>query len=338
MEEKKFLYDLLMSTGVSGHEEQVQEKVAAHMKGYAHEVWTDEIGDVVGVYNPDSPVRILLAAHADEIGLVVTDITEDGFLTVTKTGGIYSRTYPGQKVRVVSQAGMVYGSVVHHSSMSDHKDLKPSDLLLDIGAASEQEAKTWVRPGDYAVFDTDYRPLLGNRMTARALDDRIGIFCITQAMRRAAERGCQIGIYTASTVGEETSKNGAYWVSRRVKPTASIVVDVTGTSDYQGTSSSEGGRIRLGGGPALLHHPLSHKTLNDLLMETAAVENIPLQFEVGAGRTCTDADQIHFSNEGVPTAVVSIPLRYMHTPGEVCDMQDVEHSIELLAGMLCKMK
>ena len=156
-------------------------------------------------------------------------------------------------------------------------------------------------------------------------------------MKRAAERGCKTGVYAASTVGEETSKNGAYWVSRRVKPTASMVVDVTGTSDYQGISS-DGGKIILGGGPALLHHPLSHKKLNALLLETAKAQNIPVQFEVGAGRTCTDADQIHFSNEGVPTAVVSIPLRYMHTPGEVCDMEDVENGIELLAGMLCRMK
>lgn len=338
MEEKQFLYDLLMATGVSGHEEQVQEKVAAHMKGYAHEVWRDEIGDVVGVLNPHSPVKILLAAHADEIGLVVTDITEDGFLSVAKTGGIDCRTYPGQKVRVISQSGTVHASVVHYSGMGEKKDLKPSDLLLDMGASSGKEAKAWVRPGDYGVFDTDYRPLFGNRLSARALDDRIGVFCITQAMKRAAEQGCKNGIYAASTVGEETSKNGAYWVSRRVKPTASIVVDVTGTSDYEGTSSREGGKIRLGGGPALLHHPLSHKKLNALLMETAEAEHIPVQFEVGAGRTCTDADQIHFSNEGVPTAVVSIPLRYMHTPGEVCDMQDVEHGIGLLAGLLCRMK
>lgn len=338
MEEKQFLYDLLTATGVSGQEERVQEKVAAYMKEYAHDVWIDEAGDVIGVLNPDSPVKILLAAHADEIGLVVTDITEEGFLRVTKTGGIYSGTYPGQKVRVVSRSGTSCASVVHYSGLEDKKNLQPSDLFLDIGAASGQEARTRVQPGDYAVFDTDYRPLLGSRLSARALDDRIGIFCIVQAMKRAAGRGCRVGVYAASTVGEETSKNGAYWVSSRVKPTAAIVVDVTGTSDYQGTDSGEGGNIRLGGGPALLRHSISHKKLNALLEETAREKNIPVQFEVGAGRTCTDADQIHFSNEGVPTAVVSIPLRYMHTPAEVCDMQDVEYEIELLAGVLCGMK
>lgn len=337
MEEKQFLYELLTTTGVSGQEERVQEKVAARLKGYAQDVWTDEIGDVVGVMNPDSPVKILLSAHADEIGLVVTDITEDGFLCVTKTGGIYSGTYPGQKVRVASRSGIIYASVVHSGGMEERKNLKPAELILDMGASSGKEAKAWVQPGDYAVFDTDYRPLLGDRLSARALDDRIGIFCITEAMRRAAERGCKTGIYAASTVGEETSKNGAYWVSRRVKPTAAIVVDVTGTSDYEGVGSRECGNIRLGGGPALLRHPLSHKKLNALLMETAQKENIPVQFEVGAGRTCTDADQIHFSNDGVPTAVVSIPLRYMHTPGEVCDMRDVENEIKLLAGTLCRM-
>lgn len=336
MDEKQFLYDLLTETGVSGQEERVQEKVAAHLKGYAHNVWTDEIGDVVGVLNQDSPVKILLAAHADEIGLVVTDISEDGFLWVTKTGGIYTRTYPGQKVRVMTRSGIIYASVVHSGAMDEKKEVKATELVLDIGASSGEEAGKWVRPGDYGVFDTDYRPLLGNRLSARALDDRVGIFCITQAMKRAAERGCRTGVYAASTVGEETSKNGAFWVSRRVKPTAAIVVDVTGTSDYEGTGSREGGNIRLGGGPALLRHPLSHKKLTTLLMEIAEEEKIPVQFEVGAGRTCTDADQIHFSNDGVPTAVVSVPLRYMHTPGEVCDMGDVDHVIELLAELCVK--
>ena len=335
---RQFLYDMLTVPAFSGHEKRLQNVIADHMKDYAHQMVTDEIDDLVCVLNPDHPVKILLAAHADEIGLVVTDIAEDGFLTVAKSGGIYCDTYPGQKVRVCSGKGVVYGSVLHHGSLWEKKERTPSDLLIDIGAASAKEASQWVSPGDVVVFDTDYRELLGNRLTARALDDRIGIFCIMEALKQAAGKGCRAGIYCASTVGEETSKNGAYWVSRQVEPARAIVVDVTGTSDYRKTERGEFGNIRLGGGPVLLHHPLSHRKMTADLAGMAAEGGIPVQFEVGAGRTCTDADQIHFSNHGVPTAVVSIPLRYMHTPGEVCDMGDVENCINLLAEMLCRIE
>lgn len=334
----KFLYDMLQTTAVSGHEEALQDKVIDYMRESSHQILKDGIHNVVCALNPESSARILITAHADEIGLVVTAVTEDGFLSVTKTGGIYCGTYPGHKVRVVTRQKTLYGSVLHHHELAGKKDLSPADLLIDIGASSKAEAEEWVTPGDFVVFDTDYRTLLGNRLSARALDDRIGIFCIMEALKKAGERGCEVGVFCASTVGEETSKNGAFWVSSSLKPAIAIVVDVTGTSDYEGIKSSEGGDIKLGKGPVLLHHPLSHKKINDHLIKAAEHSGISIQAEVGAGRTCTDADQIHFSNQGVPVAVVSVPLRYMHTPGEVCDRMDVEGCIDLLAEFLCQMK
>lgn len=337
MMDEKFLFEMLETPSVSGYEEVLQKKVAEHMKTHCDGVFTDEIGDVVCVLNPDSRVRVLLSAHADEIGLVVSEITPEGFLHVVRAGGIYCETYPGQKVRVLGEEGVLYGSVLENRELAKKTDLAPKDLIIDIGASDRKEARTHVAPGTPVIFDTDYRRLLGNRLTARALDDRIGVFCIMEALKLAGKKGCRAGVYCASTVGEETSKHGAYWVSSRVKPTLAVVVDVTYASDYEGMDENESGKVILGGGIALCSNPFSHKMVNKLLEEAASDLGYPWQMEVGMGKTCTDADEIHVSCEGVPTALVSIPLRYMHTPAEVCDWRDVEGCIETLAQFLCRL-
>lgn len=331
-----FLENILSEISVSGCEEPVQEVVKAYMTDYADEIREDEIGDVVCVLNPKSGTRIMLSAHADEIGAVVSNVTEKGRIQVVGRGGIIPFTYPGQQVQIRTKEKMVYGVVEARRESFDNKELKAKDFLVDIGAGTREEAFAQISLGDAVVLDTHIRRMMNGRITARALDDRLGVFIIMEALRRAKEKGCSAGVYAASTVGEETTKNGAYWCAARIRPDLAVVVDVTYCSDYGDRDTSEAGTVVLGGGPVLCNSPVVAKKLNDKMEDCAAGNGIPLQREAEGGLTHTDGDRIHFAGEGVPLVLVSIPLRYMHTPAEVADGKDVENCIELIAEFLCR--
>lgn len=278
----------------------------------------------------------MLSAHADEIGLMVTRITGEGRIQAIERGGIIHGTYPGQKVRILTKNGTVYGVVEGSREIFKKESLKAADFIIDIGATSKEEAENVVSLGDSIVLDSGVRDLMNERIAARALDDKIGVFIIMEALKRAKEKGCHVGVYAAATVGEETTKNGAFWSSARIQPTAAVVVDVTYCTDYSGVSNpAESGDVLLGGGPVLCNSPLVAKRLNGQMEEAAERMGIFTQREAASNWSYTDGDKIHFSNEGVPTVLVSIPLRNMHTPGEIADMKDVEGCIEMIAEFLC---
>jgi len=329
-----FLTNLLSSISVSGYEEPVQEVVEAEMKNYADEIRRDEMQNLTCVLNPDSDVRIMLSAHADEIGLMISNIREDGRLQVIDRGGIVPATYPGRQVRIKTKNGEVYGVVEAYRSLFKDENLGTKQFLIDIGAKDKEDALNYVSLGDPIVPDTPIRKLANGKFTARALDDRLGVYIIMEALKRAKELGCKVGIYAASTTGEETTKTGAYWTSARIQPTMAIVVDVTYTSDCSGMDPAEMGTVCLGEGPVLCNSPIVVKALNEKMEECAKKAGISVQREAASRLSYTDGDQIHFSNQGVPMVLVSIPLRYMHMPAEVADEKDVEGCIELIAQFL----
>lgn len=331
---KQFLYTLLDSMSVSGHEIPLQKKVIAEMTPWCDEIRTDYTGNVISILNPDAPFKVLLAAHIDEIGMVITHIEENGLLRMGRSGGSQPRTYPGHQVVVYGKAGKVYGSVVNHSGL-DKAELKVDELYVDIGAKNESDARKFVQEGDPIHLNTYHQELLNGYLSARAVDDRGCAFIILEALKRAKERGCKIGVYAATTVGEETTMRGAYWAASAIKPNAAIAVDVTFASDYPGMEPKTSGSVKLGSGPVLCNGSIVSKKLNQLLMVCANVKGIPYQLETYMGYTHTDADKIHFSGVGVPTALVSLPLRYMHSPSEVCHLDDIENAIKLLAEFLC---
>ncbi len=335
--DRKFLYEMLSTASVSGTEVELEKKIYQYMKAYADEVRGDEIGDVTAVLNANSPVKVLLTGHADEIGLMVTAIRGDGMLSVCKIGGIYPSTYPGHKVRVLTKQGVLYGAVVITRSLMKKSDMDASDLIIDIGAFSKEEAEKAVSVGDRVIFDTDYREMLNECITGRALDDRLGAFIVMEVLKQAKKDGCHVGVYAAATVGEETSMNGAYFVSQRVKPTMAIAVDVTYVSDYAGTDPADTGDVRLGKGPVLCVNPTHHPEMNKRLKEAADHCGISIQWETASGRTGTDGDVMHKSGDGVPVALVSIPLRYMHSSAEVASLRDVEDCIHVLAKFVCEL-
>ena len=331
---KEFLYELLDSMSVSGHEIELQKKVIAHMRPFCDEIRTDATGNVISVLNPDAPFKVMLAAHIDEIGLIVTHIQENGLVRVARAGGIRPLVYPGHQVVLCGYKDSVYGAVVHNDAMQK-KELKAEDLIIDIGAKDATEAREHIREGDPVHLNTYHQELLNGHLCARAIDDRGCAFIILEALKRAKDLGCKVGVYCATTVGEETTMRGAYWAAARVEPDVAIAVDVTYAQDYPGGDPVESGDVKLGKGPTLCNGSMANRKLNDLLRAVAKEHDLPTQEESFVGRTGTDADKIHFVGRGITTALLSLPLRYMHAPAEVCSLKDVENAIELLARFLC---
>lgn len=328
---KVFLFDMLQTASVSGNETELEKKIYDYMQGKADLVTVDELGCVTAAVNPEAEFKVLAAGHADEIGLMVSAISSDGMLMVTRIGGIYPTTYPGHKVRIHTKNGVIFGAVANSRDISKNKELKASDLRIDIGAANREDALKYVELGDTVTFDTDVRELLNGCITGRALDDRLGAFIVMEALAKAKETGASVGCYAVATTGEETTGNGAYFTASRVKPNIVIAVDVTYTSDNCGISEAETGDISLGKGPVLCNNPSIHKKVNGHLRECARKLGISVQIEAASGHTGTDGDIMHKTGIGVPFALISIPLRYMHNPAEVGSLKDVQDCIDLLA-------
>ena len=327
---KDFLFELLRTGSVSGNEVELEKKIYDYMQDKADLVTVDELGNVTAIVNPDAQFKVLLAGHADEIGLMVSAVGSDGMLMVTKIGGIYTTTYPGHKVRIHTKNGIIYGAVGNSRQIAKNKDLEASDLRIDIGAKDREDALKYVALGDTVTFDTDVRELLNDCITGRALDDRIGAFIVMEALAEAKRRGASVGCYAVTTTGEETTGNGAYFTASRVKPNIAIAVDVTYTSDNCGISAAEAGDISVGKGPVVCNNPSIHKKVNQHLRACAQKLNMPVQTEAASGRTGTDGDIMHKTGIGVPFALVSIPLRYMHNPAEVGSLKDIQDCIDLL--------
>ena len=232
---------------------------------------------------------------------------------------------------------MVSGVVATSADLLKKDKIEASDLLVDIGAATKEEAQQVVSIGDPVCADVGVRELQNDCFTCRALDDRTGAFVVLEAAKEAAEAGAKLGIYAATTVGEETSGRGAYYASARIKPDCAIAVDVTWASDAPGTDPADTGEVKLGGGPVLCIASVVNKKMNALLQRTAEELGIAVQWEIATGRTGTDGDTANRAGEGIPMALVSIPLRYMHSSVEVGSWKDIEDCIHLLSGFLVRL-
>jgi endoglucanase len=331
------LRDLLTAVGPSGREGPAAAVWREAGAGFA-EVSSDTLGtSFARVAAGDGAPTLALVGHIDEIGVSITHIGDDGLLAFSVLGGFDPEQMLGQRVLIQARDGTVTGVVgrrlLSREERSDRPALKPSDLHIDVGATSGEDAERLVRPGDVAVWEGEPVELPNNRIASRALDNRLGAYAVLEAARRVgAEGGAQVDVVAVAAVQEELGYDGARTAAFALDPQVAIAVDVTWSTNAPGGNPKRVGKVELGGGAAVTVGPVVNPVVSDLLRETADAEGIAHCVEVYSDRTQTDADAFHVSRAGVPTGVVSVPVRYMHSPVELCSLDDLEAVIALVTA------
>ena len=337
---EEFLCKLLKTPSPSGYELEIQKLVMEEMKPFADKVYTHQNYNVIHAINIDSKMKVLLSGHIDEIGLVINEIKDNGTCRVERTGGVRSYMYMGQHVEVIvrrdGKVTKVPGVFGYLPDMGK-KEIEVRDLVLDLGTKSKEETLKLVNVGDPVIHMNDYVKLFGSMFSARALDDRLGAFICLEVLKRVKERGSKIGVYASTTVGEETTGRGAQAAAYQVKPTCAIIVDVTYANDLPYRENLSG-TVALGKGPALCIGSEMNQVMFERMKKAAAKLNMEVQYELAPSRTFTDTDDIYHSEAGIPSYLVSIPLRYMHSSVEVCDLKDSEEIIELITEFICELE
>jgi tetrahedral aminopeptidase len=340
-----FLKSLLETPSPSGYESTVQQIVRDYVSGFADEVRTDLHGNVIVAKNPGSPLRVMLAGHCDQIGLIVQHIDDDGFLYIQPIGGWDLQMLIGQRMTVWTVAGPVFGVIarkpIHLLSEEERKQVpKMKDLWLDIGAANKEEANKIVRIGDAVTVELGSHAMRNNMAVSPAMDDKAGCWVVIEAMRRACKNSAKklaCGLFSVSTVQEELGLRGARTSAFGVDPHVGVAVDVTHATDCPTIEKKEEGDVRLGRGPVIHRGPnMNHKLVERLI--TAADENkIAYQLAASARATGTDANAIQINRAGVATGLISIPNRYMHSPVEMISLDDIDRAADLLARFVEKL-
>ncbi len=337
-----FLRQLVETPSPSGFEQPVQRLIHRQLEGIADELRLDVMGNLMACLKGTGGPRVMLAGHCDEIGFMVQYVDERGYLYFGAIGGVDPHLSPGQRVHIHTDQGIVPGVIgkkaIHLIEQKDRDNvIKLKQQYIDIGAGNRAEVEKLVSIGDPVTFAVGLQPLQGRRVTARAFDDKMGAFIVTEVMKQVKASGSiAADLYGVSTVQEEVGLRGGVTSSYGVNPQVGIVVEVTHATDYPEVEQNSIGRVELGKGPVLARGANINPVLFKLLVETARAEKIPVQI-VGIPRaTGTDANVMQLSRGGVATALLGIPLRYMHTPVETLDLGDLELAIRLLTAVVSR--
>jgi putative aminopeptidase FrvX len=337
-----FLERLLDAAGPSGFEVRAARVWRDEAAKFADDVQVDVNGNSFATVNPGGSPRVMLAGHIDEIGLQITHIGTDGFVYVAEIGGWDPQVLVGQRVRILGSKGFVIGVIgkkaIHLIEPEERtKATKTKSLWVDVGASSREDVgKLGIRVGDPMVIDQDLVRLGGDRIASRAIDDRIGAFIVMEALRMLAADPPAASTTAVATVQEEIgySGGGARTSAWALEPDVAIVVDVTFSTDVPDADKKELGDHSLGGGPVLSRGSASHDVVYEMLARVAEAKKIPFSVQAAPKATRTDADGIYLTRRGVPTGLVSIPNRYMHSPNEVVSLSDVENAARLIAAFV----
>jgi putative aminopeptidase FrvX len=332
------LRSLLTATGPSGYETAPARAFAEACAPFA-DVETDVMGTVTArVKGTGGGPSVAIVGHIDEIGLIVTHVDDKGYLYFVGVGGWDPVILVGQRVAVTTKDGVIAGVVgkkpIHLLKPDERKAAaEMKDLHIDIGAKDGDEARALVRIGDVAVIAGDPVELPNDRVVSRAMDNRLGCFVAYEAARLVAEAGGAAGdVIAVAAVQEEITFAGARTFAHAVRPDVALVVDVTHATDAPGIDEKENGTHPFGSGPVIERGSTIHPAVSERLIETAEAEEIPFTLSASARFTGTDADAIHISRNGIPTGLISLPLRYMHSPVEVVQMDDVLNGAKLAAA------
>lgn len=342
-EQFDFLEKLIDAPSPSGYEGPAAKVYRKYAGKYAERVETDVLGSVIATKNPKGKTGVMLAGHIDEVGMIIHYIDDKGFLYFSEIGGLDPSVLPGARVAIQGSKGIVRGLIgrtaIHLIEKEDRgKNLKLSDLWIDIGAKDKKEAEKLVTIGDPATVSYGLEKLLGNKVLSRAFDDKAGVFVIAEVLRLLEGKNLDVSVSAVATTQEEIGRRGARTAAFNVDAKIGIAVDVCHGIDYPTASKPKHGDIELGKGPVILRGANATPALAEMLMATAKNNKIPYQIEARGGDSGTDAFIMQLNKSGMATAVVSIPLRYMHTPGEVADTEDMENAAKLIAAFIADLK
>jgi len=335
---KKKLIDLAAQGGISGYEFSIHESVKKLLEPYCDTVEADVMGNVVGVIpaeNPDAP-KVMLEAHIDGIGLMVSGVDDDGFLSFIPVGGVDSAILPGAEVTVCGTEplfGVIGAKPPHLQTGGQSEAIKISDMVIDIGLSAE-EARKKVTVGDAVCFAESVEKLSGNVLSGKSFDDRAGLISLLICLDKLKGKKLPFTLYVLAAVQEEVGLRGAKTGAERLAPDCAFCVDVCHGDTPDGGQESI---FKLGSGAVISFGPNIHPYLSSLAKTVAKEENIAVSYDADGGDTGTDAWAVQIAAEGIPVLLLSIPLRYMHTTVETLHFDDVKAVGNLLAAMLLKL-
>ncbi|WP_018674593.1 M42 family metallopeptidase [Riemerella columbina] len=340
-----FLEDYLNTASPTGYEHEGQKKWVNYIKPFVDEVRLDHYGTAYGVINPKAKFKVVIEAHADEISWYVNYITEEGLIYVIRNGGSDQSIAPSKVVNIHGEKGIVKGvfgwPAIHTRTKQDEPTPKIENIFIDCGARSKREVEDLgISVGCMITYTDTFFELNDRYFVCRALDNRIGGFMIAEVARLLKENKKKLpfGLYITNSVQEEVGLYGADMIADTIKPNIAIVTDVTHDTSTPFIEKKKEGDQKCGDGPVIFHAPSVHHHIRDLIVETAKKKKIPFQRAAASRATGTDTDAFAHSNGGVPSALISLPLRYMHTTVEMVDQQDVQNVIKLIYETLLKIK
>ncbi len=338
----KFLEALLQCSGPSGFEEETAAVYRDYLGEFCDEVYTDVMGNTAGVLNQNAEFKVMLAGHYDEIGFQVVYIADDGLIYFRPNGGIDKLTVPGSEIEILTKSGRlpgVIGKKPIHMLKPKERDqaVELTDMWIDIGAESNEEAKALVRIGDPVAFKSNFTRLGKNRIKSKGMDDKIGAFVVAEVLKVLSKKNLNVAVYGVGTVQEELGLRGATTSSFDIDPDVGFAIDVGFTTDLPDMPKKELGDIAMGNGPEVNRSADNNQVLGERLR--AVAKRCKIKYQESPGHRAsggTDTATIQLSRSGVATALISIPNRYMHTQVEICDLRDVEGAIKLLSTTIAE--
>ena len=341
-----FLEQYLNNASPTGFEAEGQKIWMDYMKPYVDTFITDTYGTAVGVINPEAPYRVVIEGHADEISWYVNYITDDGLIYVIRNGGSDHQIAPSKRVNIHTKKGIVKGvfgwPAIHTRNRKKEEEVaKVDNLFIDIGCETkEQVDKMGVHVGCVITYPDEFMVLNENKFVCRAIDNRMGGFMIAEVARLLHENNVKLpfGLYITNSVQEEVGLRGAEMITKTIKPNVAIVTDVCHDSTTPMIEKKVEGETKIGKGPVVTYAPAVQNNLRELILDTAQEKKIPFQRMASSRVTGTDTDAFAYSNGGVASALISLPLRYMHTTVEMVHRDDVENVIKLIYETLLKLE
>lgn len=335
MNKQDILIDLLQTPSPSGRETAIIDKVGTYLKDFVDEVKRDAYGNLIAFKRGSSSKKLMLSAHADEVGMMITYIDNNGFIYFQEIGGIDTNLLPGQKVEIHNHQGIVHGVIgkkpIHLQDRdAKAKDYDAEDLWIDIAAKDKADAEKRVEVGDYITYQTQPICLNEDVWSSKALDDKVGLLTLIEVAKSLKNKQPAMNIYLVASVQEELGARGVRTATMSIEPDFGIAIDVTHATDYPTCSPQKSGEIKMSAGIVIAKGPNIEPNLGRIMQDLAKQHDVKYQIEPIARPTGTDANFMQVTGRGVKTALLSIPCRYMHTPNEVVSLVDVNEGVKLL--------